>query len=218
MIFMTCPHCNRELNAADERAGRSGYCTHCKKAIAVADFGKRIETSHSFTRAADVSFDKSGGRNRQDVKSALTRGTPLSVRHDAGNEYHDKAMGFYTPQGEMVGHLNAELAEEVFDRIQNGESFTAAVSGITGGESDQSLGLNVLLVSHDPNVQFEELQGYIHATLQEDAQSTSESFGVAGASPVSQTQTSTRMLILLSVLLGLAAACFIVFYPHDLPI
>jgi len=104
-----------------------------------------IEDAPSFhTKLAGVTFE-----GRQDVLTRLTRGAPLRLVRQPDNEYDANACALFDPHGDQVGFLNRRLAAALAPAIDAGVEYDVEVTDVTGGGTERSLGVNVLVTRRD---------------------------------------------------------------------
>jgi hypothetical protein len=72
------------------------------------------------------------------------------------------AVRVYLPDGEQIGYLNSELADEVAGRLHRGWRYRAFISEITGGVEDApTYGVNLLVVAAKPKTPEQEFDSYV---------------------------------------------------------
>lgn len=90
-----------------------------------------IEGFH--TKVVGVTHRNEDGSNRQKIIRNCRPGEQLELIHDKNNRFDLNAMKVCRKNGQQVGFLNAELAEEVVASLAQGYRYIAFVSNITGG-------------------------------------------------------------------------------------
>jgi len=104
-----------------------------------------IEDAPEFhTKLVGVTFE-----GRQDVLSRLVAGTPLRLERQPENEHDPYACALFDAQGDHVGFFNRRLAAVLAPAIDAGVAYDVAVTEVTGGDGDRSLGVNVLVSRRD---------------------------------------------------------------------
>jgi hypothetical protein len=61
------------------------------------------------------------------ASDALSPGRPLTLRRDPGNEFDPNAIAVFSSDGEQVGFVPREVAEELAAQIDAGKPWTAVV-------------------------------------------------------------------------------------------
>lgn len=104
-----------------------------------------IADARSFhTKLAGVTFE-----GRQDTVGRISAGTPLRLVRQPDNPYDSSACALFDPHGDQVGFLNRRLAAALAPAIDAGVAYEVEVTEVTGGQGEQSLGVNVLLTRRD---------------------------------------------------------------------
>jgi len=111
-----------------------------------------IEDAPSFhTKLAGVTFE-----GRQERLERLGPGVPLRLQRQPDNEFDANAVALFDPHGDQVGFFNRRLAAALAPSLDAGVEYDVEVTEVTGGESGQSLGVNVLVSRRDDGVEREE--------------------------------------------------------------
>lgn len=104
-----------------------------------------IEEADAFnTKVAGVTFE-----GRQEVVRALAPGEALRLQREPANPVDPHAIRVLTASGRQVGYLSARIAARLAPSMDAGTHYTATVSQITGGPSEQngdrSFGVNIFV-------------------------------------------------------------------------
>ena len=116
---------------------------------------------HFFTKVVGVTYDNDDGTSRQAIIARCQTLEELVLDHDEGNVYDANAVKVCRENGEQLGHLGAELAEEIVGMSGRGWTYAAFIAAITGGGSQPIYGVNLLIVASQPGVSAEEAQRYV---------------------------------------------------------
>lgn len=99
---------------------------------------------HFYTKVAGVTFE-----NRQSTIRRLYRfgeldeGTELILKREPDNPFDRNAVAVLTQEGESLGYLSKDLAEQLSGNMDRGKIYKAYVSAITGGDADNNYGINI---------------------------------------------------------------------------
>ena len=111
---------------------------------------------------AGVSHRSNDGTSRQKIIAACEPLERLLLHHDEHNPHDPNAVRVCRQDGEQIGFLKAELAEEVVYRSARGYRYGAFVKNITGGTEDApTLGVNLLILVAEPGVSDQEAQNCV---------------------------------------------------------
>jgi hypothetical protein len=110
------------------------------KKILIEDYnkfeGQKI-ISKIRTKVVGVSYKNDDGTSRQNIIKNLRVNQYLDILH-VPNKYDKNAVAVFLVDSNLqVGHLNAELAEEIAPMLDNGNCINAVVIDLTGGEYDK---------------------------------------------------------------------------------
>ncbi len=101
------------------------------RSVEICDTGDYagITQAESFnTKAVGVTFE-----DRQSLLSGLEPGTELRLQRQPDNEFDSNAIAVTLLDGTQLGYLNRALAGRLAPVMDAGESYSAAVSAVTGG-------------------------------------------------------------------------------------
>jgi hypothetical protein len=86
-----------------------------------------------FTKVAGV---RSGSdrKQKQEAIGKLAVGSPLRLEREPDNEFDPNAIKIMTLDGVQLGYLNEYRAETIFALMDQGHSYQAVVSSVTGGQ------------------------------------------------------------------------------------
>jgi hypothetical protein len=87
-------------------------------------------------------------------------GEPLRFVADPGNRYDENAIKVMRSNGEQLGYLKKELAEELITKTLEGYSYVVAVASITEPLHGGWHGCNILILEADPQTSIEALEEY----------------------------------------------------------
>jgi len=115
-----------------------------------------------YTKVAGVSHRNEDGTSRQEIIRRCQPSETLLLHHDEQNPHDPNAVRVCRHNGDQVGFLNAELAEEVVHGSRRGYRYAAFLKNITGGTGDvTTLGVNLLVVVAAPGVTDQQAQNYV---------------------------------------------------------
>ena len=108
-----------------------------------------IEEAGAFnTKVVGVTFE-----GRQEVVRTLAAGDVLRLQREPGNRVDPHAIQVLTSQGRQVGYLSARIAARLAPSMDTGTRYSATVSQITGGPTEQngerSTGVNIYVQRSD---------------------------------------------------------------------
>jgi single-stranded-DNA-specific exonuclease len=112
--------------------------------IAREEYAGISDATAFHTKLVGVTFE-----GRQDVLGRLVASTPLRLERQPHNEYDPNACALFDPHGDQVGFFNRRLAAALAPSIDAGVDYDVEVTEVTGGETDRSLGVNVLVSRRD---------------------------------------------------------------------
>ena len=98
------------------------------------------------TKVVGVTFE-----GRQAVVARLRAGHKLSLRREPGNGHDRNAILVLSDGGKAVGHLSAELAEQVAPWLERGHQWKVTIINVTGGTAEHpTRGVNIKLQHERP--------------------------------------------------------------------
>ncbi len=112
--------------------------------IAREEYAGIADATAFHTKLVGVTFE-----GRQDVLGRLHPSTPLRLERQPDNEFDPNACALFDPYGDQVGFFNRRLAAALSPSVDAGVDYDVEVTEVTGGESDRSLGVNVLVSRRD---------------------------------------------------------------------
>lgn len=95
------------------------------------------------TKVVGVTFGNDDGSSRQAIIKKSKEGEQLILKPMSTAEYPD-AVGVFNKRGQQLGHLNAELAEEITRKYPN-NPVKVTITNITGGGS-KNYGCNLHII------------------------------------------------------------------------
>jgi hypothetical protein len=118
------------------------------------------EVRHFFTKVLGVTHANDDGSSRQKVIQRLVPPEKLELIHDDENPFDPNAVKVCRANGDQVGWLAADLAEEVMSRSAEGCRYAAFATEVTGG-GELRLGVNVMMVVVEPGATDEQAALYL---------------------------------------------------------
>lgn len=118
-------------DAAEDPAGHDMFEELFTRSVEICDKGEYagIASAASFnTKIVGVTFE-----NRQELLVNLEVGTELSLVREPDNGFDPNAIAVRMLQGAQLGYLNRALSGRLAPIMDAGESYSAAVSAVTGG-------------------------------------------------------------------------------------
>ncbi len=109
-----------------------------------------------FTKVVGVTHKNRDGTSRQRILEKMRRedreGEAVYLIHEPDNPFDENAVKVENSDGKQLGYLNSELAEDLVERMENGEVFKAVISEFTGGdELRENIGCNLEITSERAN-------------------------------------------------------------------
>lgn len=110
--------------------------------------------SEFYSKVAGVNAKNSIGDKRQYLIGAYCKpNMELKLIREPDNKYGSNAIGvwieatalFFFKSIVQIGHLNAEIAKEISDYLDNGVQVSAKVKEVTGGKDNGNYGVNILI-------------------------------------------------------------------------
>ena len=93
------------------------------------------------TKVVGVTFNNDNGTSRQAILRGCRVGEDIIFKPVPTKEYPD-AIGVFNARGQQLGHISAELAQELKTKYPT-NPMKVVIAGLTGGESDKSYGCNL---------------------------------------------------------------------------
>ncbi len=115
---------------------------------------------HFFSKVVGVTQNNADGTWRQMVVGNCQPGEPLRFVADPGNPYDENAIKVMRSNGEQLGYLNKELAEETISKTLEGYMYVVAVASVTEPLHGGWHGCNILIFEAEPSVSAAELDEY----------------------------------------------------------
>jgi hypothetical protein len=97
------------------------------------------------SKIAGISHENDDGSSRQSIASSCRSGEPLILIRDRGNKYSADAIMVLRSNGQQLGFIREELAEDLTPFIDSGTTLGAEITEITGGGPDEYVGVNILI-------------------------------------------------------------------------
>ena len=97
-----------------------------------------------YTKVVGVTFE-----GRQRYVRQTSEGDRLTLERDKYNEFDYNAVKVINSSGNTIGFISKELAEKMAPQMDSGIMYTATVSAITGLETGENLGVNILVKMTD---------------------------------------------------------------------
>jgi len=94
-----------------------------------------------YTKVVGVTMEE----GRQEAISRLYVDSPIRLVREAFNEHDPNAIAIHIETGEKIGYLKRQLALALAPRLDANENYSAAITSITGGISDQHYGCNIVI-------------------------------------------------------------------------
>lgn len=118
---------------------------------------------HFHTKVVGVTKRNDDGSSRQQILSTCSAGEALVLDSEPENPYDQNAIKVLRQNGQQLGYLKTELAEQVADEAASGFTFTVFVKELTGGGHGESLGCNLLVIVGSPGETSQAATEYIHS-------------------------------------------------------
>jgi len=97
-----------------------------------------------FSKIVGVTKQNPDGTSRQELLKNCKAGVQLQIVREPENPVDEKAIAVKLSDGQQLGYLTSELADELAPKIDRGLTFEAMVAEITGGTKDKPpLGCNI---------------------------------------------------------------------------
>ena len=100
------------------------------------------------TKIVGVTHPNSDGSSRQRILKRMRREEreyeAVYLEPEPDNPYDKNAIKVLNTEGEQLGYLNSDLAEDIARRMSCGEDFSAVITNFTGDDEDkQTIGCNI---------------------------------------------------------------------------
>jgi len=96
------------------------------------------------TKIVGVSFQNPGGSNRQELIKNLKENDTLAIEHEKDNPY-DKNSHVIKHNNNILGHINKSLAEDLVNKVNNGEKILGIKEFKITGIEKHTLGVNIII-------------------------------------------------------------------------
>ncbi len=123
---------------AGDDPGADAFAPYFERSVEICDKGDYagITQAPSFnTKVVGVTFE-----NRQDILMGLEAGMELRLQRQPDNGFDPCAIAVTLLDGRQLGYLNKALAARLAPVMDAGESYSAAVSAVTGGPGGSPAG------------------------------------------------------------------------------
>lgn len=115
-----------------------------------------------YTKVAGVTHDNGDGTSRQEIIARCREGEHLLLARDPANLYDTNAVEVRRENGEQLGYLSADWAEEIGPRIDRGWVYVVRLKNITGG-GDHDHGVNITLTFGRPGTDLAAVEAAVSA-------------------------------------------------------
>lgn len=123
---------------------------------------------HFFTKVAGTSHLNEDGSSRQIVLRQCYRHERLDLIHDKNNPHDSNAIKVCRRNGQQLGFIKRDIAEELATKIQQGTKCFAMLSKVTGGAPGADwFGANIVVVEHDAGLRPDDVAAYICELMDE---------------------------------------------------
>ena len=116
-------------------------CNRNKGGAATVNRSKLTVLREFHTKVVGVTFNNDNGTSRQAILRGCRVGEDIIFKPVPTKEYPD-AIGVFNARGQQLGHISAELAQELKTKYPT-NPMKVVIAGLTGGESDKSYGCNL---------------------------------------------------------------------------
>lgn len=102
-----------------------------------------------YSKIAGVTFKNDNGTERQSILKKCRSGEKLKLKHIPVKQ--DKnAVAVFRLNGEQLGNLNRDLAEEISKELDKGKMVKAFISELTGGTGEhKTIGCNLKIIKYN---------------------------------------------------------------------
>ena len=123
---------------------------------------RRTYVNHRSTNLAGVSHINGDGTNRQRIIARCSAGEVLVLTHEVDNPADPNAIAVFRQNGEQLGYLNREEAEDVLRHSRDGWQYVAVISKILDdGVRGHWRGVGLSLVYAHPTVDMTIVQKHV---------------------------------------------------------
>ena len=110
------------------------------------------EGQEKYTKVVGVTHKNADGSSRQRILKRMRREERdherVDLEHEPENPYDENAVKVLNSDGEQLGYLERGLAADIVGRAAKGETFSAVITGFTGGEEGcPTVGCNLEITS-----------------------------------------------------------------------
>lgn len=98
-----------------------------------------------YSKIVGVTYKNRDGSSRQNIIKRCSVGELLELIREPKNEHDPNALKICRQNGEQLGYIGAEQAEELAPLMDSGKRVTATISDLTGGVGNESRGVNILI-------------------------------------------------------------------------
>ena len=124
---------------------------------------------HFHTKIAGVTHKNTDGTDRQKFISKCQLLETLVLDHEGDNPHDRNAVRVCRGNGQQLGYLNAELAEEIARKSEKGYRFAAFIKDITGGKrKGHSFGVNLLILQAEPGIGDHHVKEHLNQLIRDD--------------------------------------------------
>lgn len=215
-----CPGCGKGVTAFVGVPGEKLTCPSCGTSIHLPDRPNEFPLSapkgirHFFTKVVGVTFANSDGVSRQEIIRKCRILEKVELHHERDNPVDANAICVCCGSGSQIGHLRADLAEELVAESRKQKTHTAFISSLTGGTClKPTLGVNLLIVVSGPEVREEEVAQYAQAIAIEDSSTMDGELEwngeIGGSSGASAHEGTSSACCVLSIARGCVLLCLI---------
>jgi HIRAN domain len=127
------------------------------------------EVRHFHTKIVGVTYKNSDGTHRQKLISQCQAFETLDLDHEEDNAHDPNAVRVCRQNGQQLGYLNANLADEIVSKSKKGYRFVTVIKAITGGQRrGMSFGVNLLIVEAEPKADEGQVKRYLKQMIRDD--------------------------------------------------
>jgi len=103
------------------------------------------------TKLVGVSFENPDGTKRQELIKNLKENETLTIEHELDNKYDANSHIIKNENGDTLGHLSKSLAEDIVNKVSNGEKILCIRDWKVTGLDKHTLGMNVCIELEKPD-------------------------------------------------------------------
>lgn len=123
---------------------------------------KREAIRHFHARVVGVSHANEDGTSRQRIIARCSQWEVLKLRHECDNPIDRNAVAVLRANGEQLGYLDRDLAEEIAKRLESGWRYFPMIKEIrTDGDVSHYLGVLLLLFLAQPGAPMDMVREYV---------------------------------------------------------